>query len=251
MTDARDGQVITFYSYKGGTGRTMALANVAWILAANGYRVLAVDWDLESPGLHRFFAPFIDRAALDSTRGVIELIREYEWATTRRHRAQPALARGLRPGAQVLVLAELALPERRVPRLPVRRPAEQRLRQHRRRDELGRLLRPAGRRPVLRRAARRHEEALRLHPDRQPHRPLATSPRSARSTCRTPWSPASPSASRASTAPRRSPARSSTGTARGTSGRCRCRCASTGPRSSRRTPGGWSRGNASPGCRPG
>ena len=29
-------------------------ANVAWILAANGYRVLAVDWDLESPGLHKY-----------------------------------------------------------------------------------------------------------------------------------------------------------------------------------------------------
>ena len=26
--------VVTFYSYKGGTGRTMALANVAWIIAA-------------------------------------------------------------------------------------------------------------------------------------------------------------------------------------------------------------------------
>ena len=47
---ARNGRIVTFYSYKGGTGRTMALANIAWILAANGYRVLAADWDLESPG---------------------------------------------------------------------------------------------------------------------------------------------------------------------------------------------------------
>ena len=37
----------------------MALANAAWILASNGYRVLAVDWDLEAPGLHRYFAPFM------------------------------------------------------------------------------------------------------------------------------------------------------------------------------------------------
>ncbi|KUO04833.1 hypothetical protein AQJ67_10040 [Streptomyces caeruleatus] len=50
---------MTFYSYKGGTGQTMALANTAWILAADGKRVLAVDWDLEAPGLHRFRA---DRA---------------------------------------------------------------------------------------------------------------------------------------------------------------------------------------------
>ena len=54
------GQIVTFYSFKGGTGRTMALANVAWILAANGMRVLIADWDLESPGLHRFFQPFMD-----------------------------------------------------------------------------------------------------------------------------------------------------------------------------------------------
>ena len=83
MNKERNGKVVTFYSYKGGTGRTMALANVAWILAANGKRVLVVDWDLESPGLARYFSPFLDRGALDSTGGVIELIQEYEWATTR------------------------------------------------------------------------------------------------------------------------------------------------------------------------
>ncbi|WP_238008258.1 FxSxx-COOH system tetratricopeptide repeat protein [Dactylosporangium sp. AC04546] len=83
MTRNPDGQVVTFYSYKGGTGRTMALANVAWILASNGKRVLAVDWDLESPGLFRFFNPFIDPGVLTSTRGVIDMIREYEWATTK------------------------------------------------------------------------------------------------------------------------------------------------------------------------
>ena len=53
QAEGRDGRIITFYSYKGGTGRTMALANTAWILAANGYRVLAADWDLEAPGLGR------------------------------------------------------------------------------------------------------------------------------------------------------------------------------------------------------
>jgi Tetratricopeptide repeat/CobQ/CobB/MinD/ParA nucleotide binding domain/NB-ARC domain len=82
MTAAPEGQVITFYSYKGGTGRTMALANVAWILAANGKRVLAVDWDLEAPGLHRFFHPFLDPNTLGATSGVIDIITEYAWATT-------------------------------------------------------------------------------------------------------------------------------------------------------------------------
>lgn len=80
MTDSRHGQVVTFYSFKGGTGRTMALANVAWILAANGHRVLVVDWDLESPGLHRFYRPFLSESLLASTGGVIDLIRGYEAA---------------------------------------------------------------------------------------------------------------------------------------------------------------------------
>ena len=53
------GKVITFYSYKGGTGRTMALANVACLLSQDSEkssgRVLMLDFDLEAPGLHHFF----------------------------------------------------------------------------------------------------------------------------------------------------------------------------------------------------
>jgi cellulose biosynthesis protein BcsQ len=88
MTAGSDGKIITFYSYKGGTGRTMALANVAWILAGSGKRVLAVDWDLESPGLHRFFHPFLDLEILAETPGVIDLIRNYQWAATRSQRGR-------------------------------------------------------------------------------------------------------------------------------------------------------------------
>jgi MinD-like ATPase involved in chromosome partitioning or flagellar assembly len=73
------GQIITFYSFKGGTGRSMALANVAWILAANGKRVLVADWDLESPGLHRFFQPFLEPSVTERP-GIIDFIRRYEWA---------------------------------------------------------------------------------------------------------------------------------------------------------------------------
>ncbi|HET9169027.1 MAG TPA: FxSxx-COOH system tetratricopeptide repeat protein [Actinospica sp.] len=79
MSAERPGQVVTFYSYKGGTGRTMAMANLAWILAANGKRVLIVDWDLESPGLHRYFAPsLLDPQALAATPGVVNMVREFE-----------------------------------------------------------------------------------------------------------------------------------------------------------------------------
>ena len=56
----------------------MALANTAWILASNGYRVLMVDWDLEAPGLHRYFHPFLDDKRLADTKGVIDLVFAYQ-----------------------------------------------------------------------------------------------------------------------------------------------------------------------------
>lgn len=55
------GRVYTFYSYKGGVGRSMAVASVATLLARWGHRVLVIDWDLEAPGIERFF--------LDSAHG--------------------------------------------------------------------------------------------------------------------------------------------------------------------------------------
>lgn len=45
--------VTTFYSYKGGVGRTLALVNVAYELAASGQKVLVVDFDLEAPAIHQ------------------------------------------------------------------------------------------------------------------------------------------------------------------------------------------------------
>ena len=79
MQAERTGCVITFYSYKGGTGRTMALANVACLLADAGEDVLVVDWDLEAPGLHRFLPPRMRGSSpatglgLDDMPGVIDL----------------------------------------------------------------------------------------------------------------------------------------------------------------------------------
>lgn len=49
------GKVFTFYSYKGGVGRSMALVNVGVLLALSGKRVLLIDWDLEAPGLEVYF----------------------------------------------------------------------------------------------------------------------------------------------------------------------------------------------------
>ena len=83
------GTVITFYSYKGGTGRSMALANVAHILAwqlAPLRKVLMIDWDLEAPGLHKYFYDQLKgnftaaaardySAALNEAPGLIDLLQ--------------------------------------------------------------------------------------------------------------------------------------------------------------------------------
>lgn len=53
------GTIITFYSYKGGVGRSFALVNTATILASWGFDVLCVDWDLEAPGLDAYFEPYL------------------------------------------------------------------------------------------------------------------------------------------------------------------------------------------------
>ncbi len=69
------GLVYTFYSYKGGVGRSMALVNIGVLMAIEGYRVLLVDWDLEAPGLEVFFrkAATISRDP-ESTPGIVDLL---------------------------------------------------------------------------------------------------------------------------------------------------------------------------------
>lgn len=49
------GSIVTFYSYKGGVGRSFALANVAALLARWQFKVLCIDWDIEAPGLDHYF----------------------------------------------------------------------------------------------------------------------------------------------------------------------------------------------------
>src|SRR4051812_14058860 len=76
----RDGQVVTFYSFKGGVGRTMTLANTAFLAACSGKRVLVMDWDLEAPGLAYYFRGVQEPAlarALRSSPGVLNFL--WDW----------------------------------------------------------------------------------------------------------------------------------------------------------------------------
>jgi hypothetical protein len=49
--------IVSFWSFKGGVGRTTVLAAVAVNAAQQGRRVVVVDTDVECPGLHSVFAP--------------------------------------------------------------------------------------------------------------------------------------------------------------------------------------------------
>lgn len=82
---------VTFYSYKGGVGRSMALANVACLLAQDDdhpQRVLLWDFDLEAPGLHRLFPPqqphklgFVDLVYNYARTGNLPTVQDYIYSS--------------------------------------------------------------------------------------------------------------------------------------------------------------------------
>lgn len=65
--------VVTFYSFKGGVGRTLALVNIGVELANTGRKVLLVDFDLEAPGIDTFPALIPDFPC----SGVVDYISDY------------------------------------------------------------------------------------------------------------------------------------------------------------------------------
>lgn len=82
------GEIITFYSYKGGVGRSMALANYACWLAARrsspSRRILMLDWDLEAPGLHRYFPEKAETPESLARPGLINYFAELRARLARR-----------------------------------------------------------------------------------------------------------------------------------------------------------------------
>ncbi len=64
--------VVTFYSFKGGVGRSTALAFVGSILATRGQRVVMIDFDLEAPGLSFMSSPEASRTVL----GVLDYLHQ-------------------------------------------------------------------------------------------------------------------------------------------------------------------------------
>lgn len=67
---AQNPAVVSFYSFKGGVGRTTLLAAAARYLASRGHRVVAIDLDLEAPGLAAFLG-------VETERGVLDFVIDY------------------------------------------------------------------------------------------------------------------------------------------------------------------------------
>jgi predicted acylesterase/phospholipase RssA/MinD-like ATPase involved in chromosome partitioning or flagellar assembly len=81
--------IYTFYSYKGGVGRSMAVANLAECFYEKGLRTLVVDWDLEAPGIETYFYPYpeaeSDLKRAREHQGLVDLLLRFkgafpEWA---------------------------------------------------------------------------------------------------------------------------------------------------------------------------
>lgn len=69
-------QFITFYSYKGGVGRTSALVNSALLRAISGDRVVIIDFDLEAPGVSSYIKGLLKDKdyELDKREGILEYL---------------------------------------------------------------------------------------------------------------------------------------------------------------------------------
>ncbi len=67
-------KAITFYSYKGGVGRTLALANIAVYVSRFGQNVCLVDFDLEAPGLLYKFPEYFSTSPQS---GLVDYIHEF------------------------------------------------------------------------------------------------------------------------------------------------------------------------------
>jgi tetratricopeptide (TPR) repeat protein/MinD-like ATPase involved in chromosome partitioning or flagellar assembly len=66
-------EIISFYSYKGGVGRSQLCANIAAYLSRHkGKKILLWDWDFEAPGLHYFFGKSSEEIHSGGTIAMLE-----------------------------------------------------------------------------------------------------------------------------------------------------------------------------------
>lgn len=94
-------EIITFFSFKGGVGRTQSLLNTACEFAQRGKKVLLMDFDLHAPGLSlmKCMSPPKDAEGADTPRpGVLDF---FEWLVL----LDEAVRRGESPPAPINLAA--------------------------------------------------------------------------------------------------------------------------------------------------
>jgi MinD-like ATPase involved in chromosome partitioning or flagellar assembly len=64
-------KVISVHSFRGGTGKSNLVANLAGVLASQGYKVGIIDSDIQSPGIHALFG--MDERSMTRT------LNDYLW----------------------------------------------------------------------------------------------------------------------------------------------------------------------------
>jgi hypothetical protein len=67
-------RTITYYSYKGGVGRTLLVANTAKYLSTLGKTVFTLDLDLEAPGLHYKFELGSEPKQSPTVPGIVDIL---------------------------------------------------------------------------------------------------------------------------------------------------------------------------------
>ncbi|RYG12556.1 MAG: hypothetical protein EOO07_18865, partial [Chitinophagaceae bacterium] len=68
-------KTVTFYSYKGGVGRSLALSNIAIRLSELNKKVCVLDFDLEAPGLHFKFKNYKRSRKIE--KGIVDYIYQF------------------------------------------------------------------------------------------------------------------------------------------------------------------------------
>ena len=71
---SNDMKIVSFYSYKGGVGRTTALAASALELVRRGHSLVLIDFDIEAPGLASLFFSDAKGEEYYNVKGVVDFI---------------------------------------------------------------------------------------------------------------------------------------------------------------------------------
>ena len=88
LTDASNPAIISFYSFKGGVGRTTVVAAIAILLAQAGKRTLVLDLDLEAPGAGPLM---LENMSLPDD-GIVDYLLEYQLLKSRPANLDPYVA---------------------------------------------------------------------------------------------------------------------------------------------------------------